>query len=117
MKIGDKVYCKQSFIYDIANNQFNNYQTSEYAQYPHIKGKWYTIYHIDESEIYIFSETNGSPFGYMNYGKKRHGLSRYGEKYHPDYFYDYFYTEKEYRKLKLQKIQNINKKQKNMSLG
>lgn len=104
MKVGDKVYCKKSFVYDISYNRFNNYSyTTELSKTTHIKGKWYTIYHIGETEIYVYSEKDSKSnlLGYMNFGKERHD-----GKYHPDYFYDYFYTKQEVRKIKLKTLKN-----------
>lgn len=36
-------------------------------------------------------------------------FSKIKDQYSSKYFYDYFYTKKEERKLKLKKIQNVNK--------
>jgi len=76
IKIGDIIFCKN-------NRQQFEYNIIFYA------GKSYTITDIDDNCIYI----NGIAFMI----KFNHGAYSFNE---------YFYTKKEYRKLKLEKLNN-----------
>lgn len=110
MKAGDKVYCKNGFIYDICRSNGVDPFPSDYAMYPHLAGRWYIVMESHSGEVWIYSEPNvilsngrlsSSPFGYMNYLLKPRKGKTEG---HPYYFGDYFYTLKEYRKKKLEKL-------------
>lgn len=88
MKAGDKVYCIKSY-YD--------------GQYVFIKNKFYIVEDIDDilpdaQRIWIYSETNTTPHGYL-------GFITHGKLYsNYQYFNEYFATLKELRQLKLQKL-------------
>ena len=78
MKIGDKVCCKMSMFDD------------------NIKNKEYTILIIEGNYLKITTECDYFPNSYRFWG-----LNETSDFYK---FKDYFYTEKEYRKLKLEKL-------------
>lgn len=84
MKVGDKIYCKESRI-----NLYNdNYLYENIVT----KGKWYIITEIDNEHIRISSDA-GLFFKYRLI---------FNELYYS--FDDFFMTIKELRKLKLKKI-------------
>jgi len=80
MKAGDKLYCKKTYY---ATNQFNT--TEEWVT----KGKTYKV--VIEDDFCIFSIID-------NDGEYNNTLTI------PKILNEYFYTQKELRKLKLQKI-------------
>jgi hypothetical protein len=84
MKIGDKIYCKKTLMYDIQELYF-------------YKDKIYYIEEINKSDIYITTEKNIN----LRFSIKQQN----GDKYK---LYDFFYTQQEYRKQKLLKLLKLN---------
>lgn len=86
MKVGDKIYCKKTLIYDSQELYF-------------YKDKIYYIEEIDKKNIYLNTENNIL----LRFCIKLQN----GDKYK---LYNFFYTKQEYRKLKLEKINKINER-------
>lgn len=82
MKKGDKLYCKKTLIH--YNKKF------------FIKGKIYIVEEICDDIIYIFDEFKNSSFHINEPNVDQYKLERY------------FYTNKEYRKIKIKKINESN---------
>lgn len=87
MKEGDFAYCKKEYINE--------------GKIVFKKNKPYLIFLIDDTddiEIWLYCEEYTMPHGYC-------GFIKNGELYNDfDYFDNYFYTEKELRRIKLEKL-------------
>jgi hypothetical protein len=89
-RIGDKLVCIKEVVF---NGNINNYPVYEV-------GGMYEIYYNSLSYIYILGK-------YFNKNDIRNGSGFwFNIKYNDDKYYvsDYFYTLKEYRKKKLEKL-------------
>jgi hypothetical protein len=90
MKTGDKLYCKNTFVYN--------------GSKIHITNKCYTINHIDYMIIWINCESDVMPNEYCGYIIDKNFKSFN----HFEYFCDHFCTLSELRKLKLKKLKCLN---------
>ena len=88
MKVGDKIYCIKTVIGKNDLISLENINT---------EGKFYVIDKVSIDNVLVTCDYELSVCEYRLYGTN-------------SYFYDYFVTEKEYRKLKLEKINKINER-------
>ena len=92
-KIGDKLYCKQDFTVDT----FWEKKWGGYVLFK--KGTVYKILETHDYYVSVSTEVEGTYYDFHLYGKAY--IKRFSNIYS---FFDYFYTQKEARKLKLKKL-------------